>query len=668
MMRFIFTIPLIILANFAFTQTEPDSLKIKINTDNIKRLPVIMGDEISPSPGYIVIYEPFTVKGYSIDPFNTHKSTRINIYNSSEVNQNLGEILQNNTSLFFKSYGGGGVSTISFRGTSASHTNVYWNGINLGSPTLGQLDFSSLVSNGGMGEIDIHYGASTLVDGSGSLGGSVQLRNGPDWYTKKYVEIATDAGSFGRLNGSLNVSLKAKKFISQTSVAYRRLNNDFTYQDNTIQGWPIDTQHNALQSNLSFVQQFYIPIRQNKKQYLSVRYLFTDNERQLPKTLISSQKNEELNDNLQTVQLELVNKKQYLKNFVARSAYVRQNSEYNNFSDNIFSKTLSHSAQNNFRYKRAYSSGLVYEIGANADWFIADTENYSELKVQQRAGVFGQIKKRFKKRITASLMLREELNDFTFSPILPSIGLLKEFILSPSNYGGVRANIAQNYRYPTLNDLYWQNSGNPDLNPEIARMAEAGLYFKRDKEKHKFSIDFAGFYSMIDNWIIWLPNGPFWSPQNIKKVNNKGIEIETSAKVFATNDLTINYKTNYSLTVSKTIESDQANDNSVDKQLIFVPQHIINGSLALVYNNFGLSYSQNYNGKFYVSSDNSTYMPAYVIANVELAYTKPIKDKYITKFFLRANNLFNASYQVIPYRPMPGISFIAGAKFIMSKS
>lgn len=56
--------------------------------------------------------------------------------------ESLAEILSSNSPIFVKSEGRGALSTVSFRGTAASHTDVVWNGVSLKSPMFGEVDFS----------------------------------------------------------------------------------------------------------------------------------------------------------------------------------------------------------------------------------------------------------------------------------------------------------------------------------------------------------------------------------------------------------------------------------------------------------------------------------------------------------------------------------------------
>jgi len=75
----------------------------------------------------------------------------------------LGELLGTHTSLFLKTYGEGSLTTVSFRGTSASHTGVLWNGFSINSPNIDQTDLS-LIPVYFFNSVEIlHGGASSLL-------------------------------------------------------------------------------------------------------------------------------------------------------------------------------------------------------------------------------------------------------------------------------------------------------------------------------------------------------------------------------------------------------------------------------------------------------------------------------------------------------------------------
>ena len=100
----------------------------------------------------------------------------------------LSALLQENTSIFVKTYGRGATATASMRGTSASHTNVYWNGIKINSPMSGEADFS-LVPLYFVDDVAIHFGQASMGLGSGGLGGAISLKSRPNWNRKFGAQI-----------------------------------------------------------------------------------------------------------------------------------------------------------------------------------------------------------------------------------------------------------------------------------------------------------------------------------------------------------------------------------------------------------------------------------------------------------------------------------------------
>ncbi len=71
--------------------------------------------------------------------------------------ESLGTLLQKQANFYFKQNGNGMVSSISLRGTSASQTGVYWNGIAINSALNGQTDFNTIQANS-FDELEIRKG------------------------------------------------------------------------------------------------------------------------------------------------------------------------------------------------------------------------------------------------------------------------------------------------------------------------------------------------------------------------------------------------------------------------------------------------------------------------------------------------------------------------------
>ena len=84
------------------------------------------------------------------------------------------------------------------------------------------------------------------------------------------------------------------------------------------------------------------------------------------------------------------------------------------------------------------------------------------------------------------------------------------------------------YRFPTINDLYWSPGGNENLNPENGYSTDLGLLWTKDLSNTQLYFEPTIYSRWIDNWIIWQPTGTYWSPMNVKKVWNRGIETNSS--------------------------------------------------------------------------------------------------------------------------------------------
>ena len=88
----------------------------------------------------------------------------------------LTNLLNNNSSIYFKQNGYGMVSSPSFRGTTAQQTAVVWNGININSQLTGQTDFNT-ISTRNFDNVVLKAGGGSTIYGTSAIGGTVHLNN-----------------------------------------------------------------------------------------------------------------------------------------------------------------------------------------------------------------------------------------------------------------------------------------------------------------------------------------------------------------------------------------------------------------------------------------------------------------------------------------------------------
>jgi hypothetical protein len=120
----------------------------------------------------------------------------------------VADILREMPSLSLKRYAPGGLSSPTMRGTGAGHTQIYWEGLPLNSPMLGQQDFA-LSSGGLFNHVEARYGGNSLVQGSGGLGGAVLLGATPNvqYFKPILISYSQQLASFRNISSHLGCAI-----------------------------------------------------------------------------------------------------------------------------------------------------------------------------------------------------------------------------------------------------------------------------------------------------------------------------------------------------------------------------------------------------------------------------------------------------------------------------
>ena len=609
------------------------------------------------------------------------------------VSLSMADVLAFNSSIFVKSYGRATLSTVSFRGTSPSHTQVTWNGMKINSPMLGMTDFSMIPSYF-IDDASLLHGTSSVNETGGGLGGAVRLSTKPaqaDGFGLQYVQ---GVGSFKTFDEFLRLTYGDDHWQLSTRAVYSSSPNDYKYRNrdkkeniyddemNIIGSYyPIERNRSGSYKDLHLLQEVYYNTGHGDRFGLNAWYINSNRELQMLTTDYGDAADFDNRQREHTFRGVL--SWDHLRSdwkLAAKAGYIHTWMAYDYERDpgNGIMQTMTRSRSRiNTFYGQAdgeyYLDKWLFTASLTAHQHMVESRDKNIILQQGNKAVVGydtnrmelssslSAKWRPSDRVGVSAVLREELFGDTFSPLIPA--LFVDGVISQRGNIMAKASLSRNYRFPTLNDLYFLPGGNPDLRPERGWTYDAGLSFAVGRDGvYSLSGSASWFDSYISDWILWLPTTKgFFSPRNVKDVHAYGVELQSSLEVALSPSMQLTLDGTYSWTPSiNEGEPMSPADKSVGKQLPYVPEHTATLTGRLTWRSWSLLYKWNYYSKRYTMSSNdlslSGTLPTYFMNNVTLE--KGLSFAWADlSLKLAINNLFDEEYLSVLSRPMPGINF-----------
>ena len=622
------------------------------------------------------------------------KTTFDSLALKENVALSMADVLTFNSSVFVKSYGRATLSTVAFRGTSPSHTQVTWNGMRINNPMLGMTDFSTIPSYF-IDQASLLHGTSSVNESGGGLGGLVKLGTLPDVPEGINAQYVQGIGSFKTFDefarftyGSDHWQLSTRAVYSSSPNEYKYVNRDkkenIYDSDHNIIGQYHPTERNRSGSfkDLHVLQEVYYNTLAGDRFGLNAWYI--DSNRELP-LLTTDYGNERDFENRQREHTfrgvlswdhtrsnwRTGLKGGYIHTWMAydyrkevaegnwatmtrsrsnvNTVYGQLEGEYNPSRKWFFTANVS--AHQHF--VRSEDKNIILQDGDKA------IVGYDKGRIELSGSV--SAKWQPVDRLGLSVILREDMYGTKWAPLIPAFFI--DGLVSRTGNIMLRASVSKNYRFPTLNDLYFLPGGNPDLKNEHGFSYDAGISFETGK-KDVYSISGSAtwFESYIDDWIIWLPTTKgFFSPRNVKKVHAYGVELKGGVTIQPIKEWYLDLNGSYSWTPSVNDgEKMSPADQSVGKQLPYVPKHSASLTGRLSWRTWSFLYKwAYYSERFTMSSNDYTltgHLPKYFMSNISLEKGLNFRPMDI-QLKLAVNNLFNEEYLSVLSRPMPGINF-----------
>ncbi|MFN4122675.1 MAG: TonB-dependent receptor [Flavobacteriales bacterium] len=571
----------------------------------------------------------------------------------------FGDRLSLELPVFIRNYGPGSLSSLSVRGFSAQHTGFIWNGFNIQSPMNGMVDMS-LFPTWLLEDVAFRQGPSTDSWGNGNIAGTVITQS---QFSEQPFSLSLHQafGSFGLWNSGLKTAINKGRWNVKAGLMRRTATNDFPFRDHSHPEKMITRQQNA--EFLAQDMMAAIQYRLSEKHRISFNFWGMKAERDIPGIMsvpISHQQQEDLSiKNNLTYHYAVRHGK-----ITFRSAFFLEGLNFQDSLMQIDSESQTQSILNDILYEINLNKGWKMSLNLFSGIYTAHSTGYHEKRAEQerRVALLALEKEWFQQKLIFTGRLRKEWIDGDFLPFTPSVNM--GYALPHDwklNAGG-----ALSYRVPTFNDLYWIPGGNPNLNPEDGRHLQANIHKTGKVRSISFDTRWMLYRSEVLNWIQWQPqNAILWTPDNIKTVLNQGLEwyINVQGKVF---DCQWYVRGNAAYVSAKDQGNAEVNGESIRHQLIYVPTHQANIQIGFAHKHTAAMLYHQYTGIRYTTTDNSQHLPAFHLSGIQLSHTLKWTQSDL-QVFAACNNLFNADYQVMMMRAMPGRNFQVGVTYQFNK-
>ena len=539
------------------------------------------------------------------------------------ANTGLQEVLQKQANIYFKEYGNGMVSSITLRGSGAQHTAVYFNGIAINSVLNGQTDFNTIAVNN-FNEIIVKKGSGSTTLGSGAIGGAINLVDLVFFKMEQKIKLYTSYGSYNTKNGAVQFQKSNSSWFMKYAVNFTASNNDYPYLKTNQKNKNGAYQKTHLKAVLGH--------RFKNNNPLEFFVTHSNNNRNLSGSLTASSFSKLIDKNTRL-----------LLRYQVKNTGIKQQMDLAYLLESY--RFYLYKNTDDFSFGKANTLLAKYHLSYN---FTGKIQFFSGLEVKQITAKGSDIEYHQNKQSEFFLLSHFRIDDkLQFNASIRK-GIASNFTI-PFIYGldiaykikrdfTIKTNFSTNYRLPTINDLYWNPGGNPNLKPENSLSYEIILAYK--KSKFRFNSSF--YVTKSKNLIQWQPvSGNFWQPINVQNVISKGISLETDYALKG-----LNFSLFYDFTESK--------DLKTNKQLIYIPYHKATFNTDYHLKKWSFSLTNQYNGKVFTTTTNTKTVSDYFLMHFRLNRKVP---RYKANIGLKIRNVLNSYYETIAYRPMPNRNY-----------
>lgn len=562
-----------------------------------------------------------------------------------------------------KDYGGlGGLKTVNVRSLGAQHVGVYIDGIRItnaqnGTVDLGKFSLSTLesVSLYNANKLDFCQSASEFASGA-----TIYMRTRrPE---RDSISLLGGWGSFHTWRGRATAEFSRKGWSGFIDGEYLNSKGDYPFRYRSAYE---DTVGRRRNSDIEFTR---VEGALFKNGFSSHIYAYIS-ERGCPGGIVRRLSDKYTNigrewDTDLFAQASYVHEfnSRHMIKFNARYSYeyLRYNTDYPDnqntarVDNHYYQNDAYASASYAFRPWKWVSVNVGYD--ARMSWLDADLKKFSAIRRLDQKAV-AAVNVEWKDLRLAASILYQHYKDHTrlkvgaaepLSRFTPSV------TLGYSLYGlSLRAWYKCIFRAPTLNDLYYTQTGNRNLKPEYTRQWNVGAEYQLAGPRWMISAQADAYINNIDNRIVCLPlKGTYsWSMMNYGKTFCRGLNATLSG-YFSPGDWNLSLLT--SLTWQKDLNrTDPHDSDTYNRPICYSPvlSYGITGIIA--WKTISLTISDlHVSSRMWSYADPEDILKPYNNVDIKLS-----AEKFGVTASLEINDLFDVQYEHIPRYPMPGRNF-----------
>ncbi len=484
------------------------------------------------------------------------------------------------------------------------------------------------------------------------------------------VSVTQSAGSYSTYSSGVSASYGKGLLRGQTRIYRENSLNDFTYKNTALLNAPREIQQNADYTRLGVLQEIFL--RPSEEDMVAARIWIQQNDRGVPKLMTSFSFDEENRQQDQSIfgGVEWTHYGSILK-WKVLSGVTNMDLDYRlskitplgDIHPVLSSQSNSWSITNQMDAEGRPLAWLTLGATIQNAWHtVVSNERIIGSGYQgtlQETSLRVSVAIEATKRLTLTGFMLQDVYDRSLSPFIPSLSV--KYKLPSKHTLDIKGVIGKNYNRPSLNDLYWQPGGNPNLLPEEGTQWELGISYSTPSERAWFRADAHIYQSRVSNWIAWYPHlKGYWEPINIPGVDPQGGEVNATLGV-SNSRLKAKVNGRYSNTQTTVVKSGGLlYPDSEGRQLPFIPVHSAGITADISYRDFYMIYSfTHFSERFTTTSNNpNSIRTLYSYFMNAVSIGKSISVRNIkSSLQIRVDNLLNENYQTILWRPMPGRNY-----------